>query len=79
MSNGIRDSQKHRRYAAKRKAELIAQGYRYQTLALAGDVVACLEQVKMDHGFSNRADAMNWLIRQAMQAGVIERMAVSNA
>ncbi|WP_041249940.1 hypothetical protein [Gluconacetobacter diazotrophicus] len=79
MSNGIRDSHKHRRYAARRKAELLAQGYRYQTLALAGDVVDCLERVKVERGFSNRADAMNWLIRQAMQAGLIERMAVSNA
>ncbi|KXV69053.1 hypothetical protein AD951_08420 [Acetobacter malorum] len=79
MSTQERDRQKLRRYAAKRKRELVAQGYRYQTLALAGDVVACLEQVQSDHGFGNKAEAMNWLIRQAVKAGVIEGMAVKSA
>lgn len=79
MTTEERDRLKLRRYAAKRKKELVAKGYRFQTLALAGDVVACLEQVQSDHGFGNKADAMNWLIRQAVKAGIVEGMAVKSA
>ncbi|GBR39946.1 hypothetical protein AA11826_2024 [Komagataeibacter oboediens DSM 11826] len=79
MTQGIRDPIKHRRYAAKRKAELTARGYRYQTLALAEDVVNCLEQIKENRGFTNKADAVNWIIRQAMHSNILKDQAVKQA